>query len=295
MKNLMGKLAKASIIGLLALMGGCSRAPMAPCVVHTYTIHVSLGETSSRALTEEGIKTFSEGDQIAVIYQNESHASVKVVSEALSDSNISLTGKEANFTISLTDPLADGALRYIYPANMAATTVAPDAAVDADDHINYAALSAQDGTLASLASDLDLAIFDGVMSGTDLPENPILYNRLTIGRFTLMNNTGSSQLSGITRVTISDGTHEYVVSSTTGLPSPFYVAMRPISAGSLTFSASNGNSNYEKAVTGKTLNAGSLYPVLLLMQPVPLSGGVYNGFLYDGLDSNGKGHEIYEW
>jgi len=295
MKNLMGKLAKASIIGLLALMGGCSRAPMAPCVVHTYTIHVSLSETSSRALTEEGIKTFSEGDQIAVIYQNESNETVKAVSEALSGSCISLAGKKAAFTISLTHPATDGAFRYIYPAGMAAATVEADAEVDADETINYAALSAQDGTLTTLAREMDLAVYDGVMSGTDFPEDPVLSNRLTIGQFTLMDSTGTNELTGMTCVTVSDGVNEYVVSSPTGLPSPLYVAMRPISAGNLTFTASDGSSHYEKAVTGKTLEGGSLYPVSLRMQPVPLSGGVYNGFLYDGLDSNGDGNELYEW
>jgi hypothetical protein len=71
--------------------------------------------------------------------------------------------------------------------------------------------------------------------------------------------------------------------------------MRPISAGDLTFTATDGASNYKKSVTGKTLAAGSIYPVSLRMLPAPLSGGVYNGFLYDGFDANGDGKEQYEW
>lgn len=126
---------------------------------------------NTRALTAAGVKTFATGDQIAVIYKNTSGETVKVVSEALQDNgDITNSGKKAKFTITLTAPAPDGAVRYIYPAAMAKGSVATSADVNSDDAtVNYDNIKSQDGTLASLATNLDLSIFDGNLSGTALP------------------------------------------------------------------------------------------------------------------------------
>ena len=93
-------------------------------------------------------------DQIAVIYKNTSNETVTATSTALTAGNITNEGKNANFTVTLTNPKASEAVRYIYPAAMLAATVTTGAAVNADANVKYEALATQDGTLTNLASHL---------------------------------------------------------------------------------------------------------------------------------------------
>jgi len=87
----------------LALVGaaftGCSSdndgvvsAPQQPAAntgnVEILTTTVSLGDATTRALTDGGAKTFAAGDQIAVIYKNTSDQTVRNISTALTDGDI---------------------------------------------------------------------------------------------------------------------------------------------------------------------------------------------------------------
>ena len=120
------------------------------------------------------MKTFAPGDRVAIVYTNTADATVKAVSEPLAAGDIRNEGRTAVLTVTLTDPKASGAVSYIYPAAMAA----------ADGSVNYASLSGQDGTLATLASNLDLCTFTGTLaSDATLPDKAILDNRLAIDEF----------------------------------------------------------------------------------------------------------------
>lgn len=269
-------LAVLAIVGAVTV--GCSDAfeDITPNETVTLTTTLNLGDAGTKALSAAGTKTFAVGDQIAVVYKNTSNQTIKAVSDALIAGDIHNEGTKADITVTLTNPATDGALRYIYPAAMAKATIATNATVDDAGTIDFTRLNAQDGTLASLASDLDLAVFDGNLTGeAALPVSATLENQLTIGEFTIKNADGSlNATSGVTSLIVTDGINTYTV--TPEAPAshfgdgPIYVAMRAVSADkTLTFTANADGNNYVKNITGKTLSAGHMYPVGLKFTSIP--------------------------
>ena len=223
----------------------------------TLTTTVSIGGgAATRALTADGTKTFAADEQIAVVYENTSSTMVKE-SVTLTAGDISADGKTATFTVSMTNPKASGSLKYIYPAAMA----------KADGSVNYDALNSQDGTLNTLSSSLDLALYEGSLTseGT-LPTGSIsMTNPLAILAYTLKNSDGSSDItSGITGMTVSDGTNTYSVTRSAAA-GPIYVAIRPTSSAAIEITATDGTNNYTKSLTGKTYVAGNGYSISLRM------------------------------
>ena len=248
----------------------------------TLTTTISLdGGAQTRALTSAGVKTFAKGDKIAVIYKNTDDEVVKVVSDALTDDDIiadeqNHEKKKATFTVTLDNPASNGDLRYIYPAAMASDCFSAVNTND-DETINYDALKNQDGTLASLAKNLDLAIFDGKLTAdaklpTSTATSPVtLTNRLTIGEFTIKDGKGTAATtddkditSTIVCLSVGDGTNNYFVNRPEGA-GPIYVAMLPISNKTVTVNATINNNNdlyyYSKEVTGVTLQNNYIYPI----------------------------------
>ena len=271
MKKTMRFLSMAALAMVGLVMTGCSseddfadiQQPENKSNVVTLTTTVGFDEgVANRALTSDGVKTFAAGDQIAVIYKNTSGETVTATSTALTDGDITNEGKNATFTVTLTDPKAGEAVRYIYPAAMLAATVATNAAVDADANVRYDALNAQDGTLSTLASTLDLAIFDGSLtSGAALPASATMTNRLAILACTLKNADGSNEITNtITGMTIGDGTNTYTVTRSAAA-GPIYVAIRPTASAAIKITATDGTEHYTKWLTGKTYAASNGYSV----------------------------------
>lgn len=233
-----------------------------------YTITVNLDEAGgTRALNPTtGVKTFSEDDQIALIYKDNTTGQLaKLVSNALTTADISNEGKSATFSFNSTPiPVSDSKVRYIYPASMAATTLPTDVDADNDGTVDYSALANQNGTAASLAN-VDLGIYDGTASGTVLPTSFTLVNPLTIGAFTIKNNATDGDITNtINKLTISDGTNTYTVNPST--LSTIYVAMKPISnTQTVVVQATDGTTHYVKTVTGKTLAKNNITPVNVKM------------------------------
>ena len=247
------------------------------------------GNPQSKALSAAGVKTFAAGEQVAVIYEDENGNTQKAVSTALEAEDIHDEGKKADITVTLTDPAQNGTLRYIYPAAMAKATIATDATIDDAGTIDFTNLDAQDGTLATLSASLDLAVYDGNLTGeASLPASVTLTNQLTIGEFTIKNADGSLNITGtIASLTVSDGTNTYTVTpeapATNFGDGPIYVAMKPVTDDkTLTFTIDNNAT--PKEVTGKALDAGKMYPVgLKFGSSVALSGVATtdgNGALY---------------
>lgn len=247
------------------------------------------GNPESKALSAAGVKTFAAGEQVAVIYEDENGNTQKAVSTALEAEDIHDEGKKADITVTLTDPAQNGTLRYIYPAAMAKATIATDATIDDAGTIDFTNLDAQDGTLATLSGSLDLAVYDGNLTGeATLPASVTLTNQLTIGEFTIKNADGSLNITGtIASLTVSDGTNTYTVTPKTPATNfgdgPIYVAMKPVTDDkTLTFTIDNNAT--PKDVTGKALDAGKMYPVgLKFGSSVALSGVATtdgNGALY---------------
>ncbi len=218
----------------------------------TLTTTVSFDGATTRALTADGVKTFAVGDQIAVVYVDNNNATVKVESAALTATDIETGGKIAHFTVTLTNPKASSAVTCIYPNAMAKSDGAP----------NLDALNTQDGTLATLASTLDYAKFEGTMTAEGkLPEAIRLANQLTLCKFNIKSCDGKSDItSTVTQFVVKNGSNTYTVNREAAA-GPIYVAMQPVTTGDITLTATAGTCNYEKTIVGETLSADYLYTV----------------------------------
>jgi hypothetical protein len=264
-------MAALALVG--AMMTGCSSdddilQPENKTNVVTLTATVGFDDAAStRAVTGTGTKTFAEGDQIVLFYKDGKGLSRRVVSSALTPGDITNGGKKANLTfdVSAALPATDGAIRYVYPANMASTNQDSEFDLDDEHTIDFSKLNNQDGTLTTLGSSLDLCVFDGNFSGTNLPASATLTNQLAILAINLKNGTDIT--STITDMTISDGTNNYAVSGISSA-STIYVAIRPTSGASLSVIATAGTNYYGKYLTGKTYAVNNGYNVTWNMTPL---------------------------
>ena len=169
-------LSMAALLVVGVMTTGCSsddmiadESPANMDNIVTLTTTVSLdGGAETRAITPStGAKTFESGNQIAVIYKNTSSQTVKAVSTDFTPTG---DNTKATFTVTLTNPLSGGAVRYIYPATMAKDVAADATITDNDATIDYTGLmSNQNGNLTTLGTNYDLAVYDGSLSGTALP------------------------------------------------------------------------------------------------------------------------------
>lgn len=266
MKKSMRYLSMTVIALMVVVITGCSsdensiEEPKQPenDKVVTLTATVSMdGSATTRALTEDGVKTFAEGDRIAVIYTDKEGNTMREASLSLQTSDITNDGKSATFTVSLSEPDKTKTVTYVYPAAM----------VNADGTINYDALASQDGTLSTIASSLDYCTNSGVWNNGALP-TLTLENRLAICAYTIKNSDGTSDMTGsVTDMTINDGANTYTVSRSAAA-GPIYVAIRPTSGADISYTATIGAYVYEKSVTAKTYEAGNIYPLGLKMTKV---------------------------
>ena len=253
MKKIMRFLSMAALVLMGAAMTGCISGELVDeqaennSKIVTLTTTVGLG-TPTKALTAEGVKTFAEGETMAVVYNNGT-TMVKTVSRALEAGDLIDGGRSATFTFALETPNTSVDVTYIYPASMA----------KADGSVNYDALATQDGTLASLSSNLDLSTYTGAWEGTSLP-SCTLVNQLAILAITLKDFEGSEITGGISGMTVSDGTNDYAVSRAAAA-GPIYVAILPTASAKIWISATTGTVNYIKSLTEKTYEASKGYNV----------------------------------
>ena len=266
------KMAALAVVG--AMMSGCAEEvevlqPANQRVVQKTTISLADDATTRGAIAADGKTSFSENDQIAVIYQDTNGKTMKAVSAALTDADLTDGGASATFTVELVSPKAGTKVRYIYPASMAAATIAEDTAPDNDLTISTAGLAKQVGTLEAIAKNLGLAVYDGTMSTTaTLPTDTgvELKNQLAILKLQSIKDDGGTEIrSQITDLTVDDGTNTYAVTRTAA-DAPIYVAMLPVAtAEDITISTTFGGFPYTKTATGKTLAKNKIYPVNLAM------------------------------
>ena len=270
MTKTMKYLSIASLVLAGGMIMGCSQedlpnlqpeTPSGNVVIRTATISME-GEEPTRALTEHGVKTFEVGDKIAVIYQNNEGFFTKAEA-TLATGDITDGGKSAKITVTLTNPKADGSVRYYYPSSM----------VWDNGNENYDLLySEQDGTLDKIASNFDYAKFEGTLAGTELPSGT-LANLLAICKFTIKDGESTDITSQLTRLTIKNGTDVYFI--TPSSLNNIWVALRPISSGNIDIYAAKTWALYKKTVTGNTtLAANTLTPITVTAPVVPgaLSG-----------------------
>ena len=94
------------------------------------------------------------------------------------------------------------------------------------------ALNTQDGTLATLASTLDYAKFEGTMTAEGkLPEAIRLANQLTLCKFNIKSCDGKSDITrDVTQFVVKNGSNTYTVNREAAA-GPIYVAMQPVTTG----------------------------------------------------------------
>ena len=119
-------------------------------------------------------QTFAVGGQIAIIYKNTSNESVKVVTDALTATDISNEGKTATINVSIDDADKTQGVTYIYPAAMA----------NDDGTINCDFIN-QDGTVTAIYSGSGDWDGDALSSAT-------MESQQDIVKFTLQDNGGNA-------------------------------------------------------------------------------------------------------
>ena len=217
-------------------------------VTMTTSVALDAGATT-RALTGEGVKTFAVGEQMAIVYSNGS-GMVKAVSLPLKADDIKDAGTIASFTFELETPDKSIEVTYIYPASMARD-----------------ALANQDGTLASLASKLALATYEGEWLGENLP-SCTLENQLAILALTLKDSNGANEITGdVTGVTVKADEDTYTVNRSAAA-GPIYVAIKPIASKNVVVATTGGSKDYVKLLTEKTYASGNGYSVSWRMTPI---------------------------
>ena len=283
MKTMKNFLSMAALALMGAMMTGCSSDdnfdnPQQPenksnVVTLTTTVGFDDGVAATRAVTGTGVKTFGDGDQMAIIYKNTSGGTVKAVGTLTSGAGT----KSGTFTFTLNNPDKTQNVTYIYPAAMASST-----------GVDYTKLNSQSrGTLTDLGSKYDLATNSGAWNGENLP-TLTLENQLAILAITLKDNaaTPSEITNGITDMTVSDGTNTYTVSRSAAA-GPIYVAIRPTTSAKIKIYASDGSNYYNKNLTGKTYAAGNGYSVSWKMPEALLSAATTADY---GMVVCSKGH-----
>ena len=254
-------MAALALVG--AVMTSCSNEddftvePENKSNVVTLTTTVGIGGgAGTRALAADGTKTFAAGETMAIVYTNTNGETAVAVSEALQGSgDITNEGKSATFTVTLDSPDKTQNVTYVYPAAM----------VNNDGSVKNDALASQDGTLASLGSNLDYCTNSGAWDNGALPELT-LDNQFAILALTLKNGAGSREItSSITGLTVSDGTNTYTVSPSS--LSKIYVAIQPTTA-ALELTATDGSKNYTKTATSREYAASNGYSLPLRMLTV---------------------------
>ncbi len=270
-------IAAFALVGMLACvkeMPQETKPVETPGVTVTLSTTVNLQE-NTKALTAGGVKTFAKNEQIAVVYKNTSGNTVKATSVALTDGDITNEGHSAQFTVTLTDPDREQNVTYIYPAAMAKDNGEP----------NWEALASQNGTLATLASQLDYAKFTGAWTAGALPTGT-LDNQLAILALTLKSSDGASVITDeIGRLMLNDGTHSYFVTRTPA-EGPIYIAIHPTASANVQLVAQSATRFYTKSLTGKTYAASNGYPLSFRMAALP-EGALPGKFTVAG------GKEVY--
>ena len=249
-----------------AMIMGCTREqqpedPSGNVVIRTATISLD-GSEPTRVLTEGGVKTLAADEQIAVVYEKDNGSYAKVVA-TLAPGDIAEGGKSATITVSLTNPKTDGVVKYIYPADMA---------LDNGDANMDALYGGQDGSFSTLAGTFDYALFEGTMTGTELPAGT-MRNQLALCKFTIRDGDSNDITSLVTKLTVKNGTDVYSIN--TSSLSTIWVALKPITSGDIDIYAAKGKDLYRKTVTGDpTLAANTLTPITVTAPLVPgaLSG-----------------------
>ena len=249
-------------LAVLALtMAACSNDTEQPTAVQPapgnagegipFSATIATGSATTRALTEENgtiISTWAKGEQVALI-----HNGVVDVMTIENDPD-----ENGNVTIT-------GTLKGSPKNNDDVTVVFPASAVDKDEKtVKADLLNAQDGTLATIATDLNLRQSDGAKLKVEgeltatLNGTVTLANQIAIVKFSL--SDGNNALAA-KQFVIKDGSDNVLTTVTPSeATSNLYVAMAPATtASTFKFEATVGDFTYTYEKSGVILEASTYY------------------------------------
>ena len=215
-----------------------------------FSATISTGSATTRALTEENatiISTWAKGEQVALIHNGVVDV-MTIENDPDENGNVTITGTLIG------SPKNNDDVTVVFPAS----------AVDKDEKaVKTDLLNAQDGTLATIATDLNLRQSDGAklkvgeltatLSGT-----VTLANQIAIVKFSL--SDGPNALAA-KQFVIKDGSDNVLTTVTPSeATSNLYVAMAPATnAAAFKFEATVGDFTYTYEKSGVILEASTYY------------------------------------
>ena len=215
-----------------------------------FTATIAPKDGTTRSVSEGGVTTWVENEQIAVYYQktDDSYATATANVDAVNE------GK-ATISATLSDAKNGGTVKFVYPASLVDAT--------GDDIDETKLKSNQHGTIADISANFDAATASAILktNGTTCgtTETIAFTNQVLIGKFTP--KFGETAIDGITSLTISDGTYSYNVTPTSGTfgTEGIYVAMLPVDDEEVIISAQTASQTYGYGGKKITLTKGKLY------------------------------------
>ena len=253
----------AAFAFLAAMLTGCTNDDLVQSEndgrVITITTTVNIGGSDTRALTEDGVKTFEVGDKVGLVYEiSGSGPMAYVTSQELTAADISSDKKSAKLTFTLTNPKASGYFEMHYPITN----------LDDKGYPKMYSYAIQDGTFANVQAIEYSEYVDNLTAGCQLPDKVDMENMSAIAKFTVQNANGQDITNTITnltvRVTDTHGSSIYTVNRTAAA-GPIYLAMAqsddPVD---VIVTATDGTETYQKSVTGKSIQRGKIYPITVV-------------------------------
>lgn len=234
-----------------------------------FTATIAPKDGTTRSVSEGGVTTWVENEQIAVYYQktDDSYATATANVDAVNEGKATISAALSN--------AKDGSqVKFVYPASLVDAT--------GDDIDETKLESNQHGTIADISANFDAATAtatlqtDGTTCGTT--ETIAFTNQVLIGKFTP--KFGETAIDGITSLTISDGTYFYNVTPTLGTfgTEGIYVAMLPVDDEEVIIYAQTASQPYGYGGKKITLTKGKLYNNLAIpmLKVHDLSSGSFN-------------------
>lgn len=285
MKSIMRFFSIATLAAAMATMVGCAKEETNNTDGQTFTTTVQLPDGGSKAISENGEKTFAVGDRIKLTVWETPWP--VYISEPLTALNISNDGKAAEFTFNFasapTFPLGSD-VETTYPAN-------------------YQGIDLQElGTLQSLPAYDYTTGLSTITTEGQLPTYTKLENQYAILKLKILNSANTDITSFINDLYININGQDIEVTRGAGNygTDPFYthfaddtliyVVVPPIANGDIVFTARIDGTGYTcirtKTVKNKTLEKGHMYPVELTMGEATVT---WNTAIIDGTAGAGNG------
>lgn len=209
------------------------------------------GKAATRAITENTtdkvlVTSWAANEQVALIHNGV--VDVMTVSKVGDDGAATITG-------TITGSPKDGdAVQVVYPASAVDPTT---------KEVRTDLLASQDGTLATIASKLDLRMSEGaklrIGPVTSTFDGTVsLVNQIAIVKFSLKEDADGTPALAADKFEIADKTGQ-AITTVTPAASEFYVAMYPATTQTYRFTAKKGDAAYYYSKYGATLAAGTYY------------------------------------